>query len=103
MTADRRAALVETVARAIVTAAGYDPDEFMPGKEDDGSDAWPRWAEAIREATAAIDLIRAEVLGEAAKAAEGIKTVEIDGYDFQVDGPSQNTIAAAIRALKGDT
>ena len=40
-------------------------------------------------------------LEEAAKAAESISTVEIDGYDFQVDGPSQYTIVDAIRALKG--
>ena len=52
-------------------------------------------------ADAAIALIRAETLEEAVKAAESVKTVEIDGYDFQVDGPSQYTIAAAIRALKG--
>ena len=50
----------------------------------------------------AADLIRAETLEEAAKAAESIQTVEIDGHDFQVDGPSQYTIVDAIRALKED-
>ena len=49
---------------------------------------------------AAIALIRNETLEEAAKAAESVQTVEIDGYDFQVDGPSQYTIVDAIRALK---
>ena len=51
-------------------------------------------------ADAAAALIRAETLEEAAKAAESIKTVEIDGHDYQVDGPSQYVIVDAIRALK---
>ena len=46
------------------------------------------------------DAAIALVLEEAAKAAESVTTVEIDGYDFQVDGPSQYTIVDAIRALK---
>lgn len=47
------------------------------------------------------DAAIALALEKAAQAAESIQTVEIDGYDFQVDGPSQHTIADAIRALKG--
>jgi hypothetical protein len=59
-----------------------------------------RAASEIERLRAAMATIRAEVLEEAAKAAEGIKTVWIDGYAFHVDGPSKDTIAAAIRALK---
>lgn len=47
-----------------------------------------------------IALVRAETLEEAARVAESIKTVEIEGYAYQVDGPTQDTTAAAIRALK---
>lgn len=65
MTADR-AALVEKVADAIAKA-------------------WDEHGRVIDAATAAIDLIRAEVLEEAAKVAD-------------VYGPLS---AAAIRALKG--
>jgi hypothetical protein len=87
-----RAALVEKVARAMAE------EKLWPG-------VWERMPDQEREtfrpmAFAAIDLIRAETLEEAAKAAEGIKTVWIDGYAFHVDGPSKDTIAAAIRALK---
>jgi len=79
-----RAALVEKVADVMGLWLECDP-------------------EFCEEAAAnAIDLIRAEMLEEAAKAAEGIKTVWIDGYAFHVDGPSKDTIAAAIRALKED-
>ena len=46
------------------------------------------------------DAAIALVLEEAAKAAESVTTVEIDGYDFQVDGPSQYAIVDAIRAMK---
>lgn len=52
--------------------------------------------------TAALEAVVAMVLEEAARAAQRITTVEIDGYDFQVDGPSQHTIVDAIRALKED-
>jgi len=55
MTADRRAALVEKVARKLAADTC--------GKESE----WPLY---MRRATAAIDLIRAEVLEEAAKELE---------------------------------
>ena len=48
------------------------------------------------------DAAIALVLEEAAKVAESIKTVEIDGYAYQVDGPTQDATAAAIRALKDE-
>lgn len=75
---------------------------------DDGG--WPEWATlkpTLREIEMenndlAISIIRPAVLEEAAKVAESVQTVEIDGYDYQVDGPSQYTIADAIRALKED-
>jgi ribulose-5-phosphate 4-epimerase/fuculose-1-phosphate aldolase len=71
MTADR-AALVEKMADAIAKA-------------------WDEHGRVIDAATAAIDLIRAETLEEAARVAD---------EDNSVDG---DFIAAAIRALKGDT
>ena len=40
------------------------------------------------------------VLEEAARAAEAIQTVEIDGHNFQVDGSTMYAIVDAIRALK---
>jgi hypothetical protein len=82
MTADR-AALVEKVARAICKADGTEPDSLDPWM---GEHQHPAWEDYEEQATAAIDLIRAEVLEEAAKVAD-------------VYGPLS---AAAIRALKGD-
>jgi hypothetical protein len=89
MTADR-AALVERVARAmcasveartsdvnVVKTLGYDSVQAFIDA------AWPNYTP---EATTAIDLIRAEVLEEAANVAD-------------VYGPLS---AAAIRALKGE-
>ena len=72
MTADRRAALVERVADAFAKA-------------------WDDHGRVVDGAAAAIDLIRAEVLEEAAAEVERI--MYLDGHP----------IAAAIRALKGGT
>lgn len=86
MTADERAALVEKVARKLAADTC--------GKESE----WPLY---MRRATAAIDLIRADVLEEAARVAEDVKRVNIDdGPDDYADGPTKVAIAAAIRALK---
>jgi hypothetical protein len=87
MTADRRAALVEKVARAMAERAG-------------ASYSW-EWYRNQGIANAAIDLIRADVLEEAARVAEDVKRVNIDdGPDDCADGPTKVAIAAAIRALK---
>ena len=72
MTADRRAALVEAVCDAM-----HEADPFYVSYD---------------HATAAIDLIRAEVLEEAAKVA--------DRYEIPLCETSASHIAAAIRALK---
>jgi len=78
MTADRRAALVEKVARAMAERAG-------------ASYSW-EWYRNQGIATAAIDLIRADVLEEAARVA--------DRYEIPLCETSASHIAAAIRALK---
>ena len=85
MTADeRRAAMVEKVARAQYEAfnegEGIPWDDFTSPEKD----LWRK------EANAAIDLIRADTLEEAAKRYE-------EGDDWDVFGAA----AAAIRALKG--
>lgn len=82
MTADRRAALVEAVAQAI-------------------SNAWDSEQRIFEAAEAAIDLIRAEVLEEAARVAEyrcGASEWSAEtnsGYEC-----AAREIAADIRALK---
>ena len=77
MTPDERAALVEKAARAMAERAG-------------ASYSW-EWYRNQGIATAAIDLIRAEVLEEAAR--------ELDRWgDIYGDNA-----ARAIRALKGDS
>ena len=107
MTADR-AALVERVARAmcasveartsdvnVVKTLGYDSVQAFIDA------AWPNYTP---EAKVAIDLIRAEALEEAAKCAEyrcGSPEWSNDtnsGYEC-----AAKEIAAAIRALKGDS
>jgi len=75
MTADRRAALLEKVARKLAADTC--------GKESE----WPLY---MRRATAAIDLIRAEVLEEAAR------VIENNCHDDMTRAEE----AAAIRALK---
>lgn len=83
MTADRRAALVERVARVLA--------EYYTSKEwwDINQGSKGVWRNI---ATAAIDLIRAEVLEEAAQIA--------DRYEIPMAETSASHIAAAIRALK---
>ncbi len=76
MTADRRAALVEKVARAMAERAG-------------ASYSW-EWYRNQGIATAAIDFIRADVLEEAAR------VIENDCHDDMTRAEE----AAAIRALK---
>ena len=75
-----RAALVEKVARKLAADTC--------GKESE----WPLY---MRRATAAIDLIRAEVLEEAARVA--------DQFESDADPDAGSVLAAAIRALKGGT
>jgi hypothetical protein len=78
MTADRRAALEKAVCDAM-----HDADQFYVSYD---------------QAIAAIDLIRAEVLEEAARVAEKTNTVLLrDGTFFS------ERVATAIRALKGDS
>jgi hypothetical protein len=86
MTADRRAALVERVAKAMWD--GYDKPFATPLYH-------ARRTEAIRLATAAVSLIRAEVLEESAQVA--------DRYEIPLCETAASHIAAAIRALKGGT
>ena len=91
MTADPRAALVEAVAQAI-------------------SNAWDSEQRIFAAADAAIDLIRAEVLEEAARVADSYHRVVETKRDLFEDGNVTVTkghsladprkIAAAIRALK---
>jgi len=78
MTPDERAALVEKAARAMAERAG-------------ASYSW-EWYRNQGIATAAIDLIRADVLEEAARVA--------DRYEIPLCETSASHIAAAIRALK---
>ena len=72
MTADRRAALVEAVAQAI-------------------SNAWDSEQRIFAAAEAAIDLIRAEVLEEAAE-----QCMRLRGWNLET---ANKEFAAAIRAL----
>jgi len=85
MTADR-AALVEKVAIALTNADGAPiPDNFYSGSHPIVSD----WAAFL--ATAALDIIRNEVLEEAAR--------EFDQFGY--DPFTASSVATAIRALKG--
>ena len=102
MTADRRAALVRMVCRAICQAENGPCDEPICVAEN-GCTFWTPHAEA------AIDLIRAEVLEEAAELVEQHTPRYGDG-DFHghlVRRMAYDSIglpyAAAIRALKGTT
>jgi hypothetical protein len=61
---DSRAALVEKVARAICKADGTEPDSLDPWM---GEHQHPAWEDYEEQATAAIDIIRAEVLEDAAE------------------------------------
>ena len=98
MTADERAALVEKVARAICKEYGREPDSLDPWM---GEHQHPAWEDYEDQATAAIALIRAEVLEEAARVAEyrcGASEWSAEtnsGYEC-----AAKEIAAAIRALK---
>lgn len=96
MTADR-AALVEKVACAIYEA-----------KAPDGKAKWELPWDTLREstkahwrmdATAAIDLIRAEVLEEAAQVADAMPVLH-QVTPKHVRGNTPQHVAAAIRALK---
>ena len=83
MTADRRAALVEAVAQAI-------------------SNAWDSEQRIFEAAEAAIDLIRAETLEEAAKVADAFPAFTHGNLAIapeRVAGQVAGEIAAAIRAL----
>lgn len=79
-----RAALVERVARQM-----YDELEGPIADQDYGRQC-RQWERCVKMATAAIDLIRVEVLEEAALRAEDFLGEAWEGYE----------IAAAIRALK---
>jgi hypothetical protein len=100
MTADRRAALVEKVARLMCEQRGQHPDSVCYRlKIDGGHETIRRWMNYTNDATAAIDLIRAEVLEEAAKAVEA----EIDeAYTMEdrAKNAARRYAATAIRALK---
>ena len=87
MTADR-AALVEKVARALC-AASYSHIELSTDPFEPDRDHWEMLA------TAAIDLLRAEVLEEAARVA--LRRTELQDDQEMAVGED---IAAAIRALK---
>jgi hypothetical protein len=106
MTADR-AALVERVARLMCEQRGQHPDSVCYRlKIDGGHETIRRWMNYTKNATAAIDLIRAETLEEAARVADGENGhYEETGSvptDFMNAGRNDAavTIAAAIRALK---
>lgn len=96
MTADRRAALVEKMCVAVATA--WDNEQRM----QDGMSA---------ALDLAIDLIRADVLEEAARVADALEdslaTEWREGRkcDSHLEGKSDGAgkVAAAIRALKGGT
>lgn len=64
--AERRAALVEKVARAICLRNGIDPDDALPEEIREGNGPWPYWEMFIGDATAAITV----ALEEAAKVVE---------------------------------
>ena len=93
-----RAALVEKVARLLCDWDGYDTDEMQT--MSDGT-TYVMWQSYSSKATAAIDLIRAETLEDAARLAEyrcGSPEWSNDtnsGYEC-----AAKEIAAAIRALK---
>jgi hypothetical protein len=87
MTADRRAALVEKVARLLCDWDGYDTDEMQT--MSDGT-TYVMWQSYSNKATAAVSLIRAEVLEEAAR------VIENNCHDDMTRAEE----AAAIRALK---
>ena len=78
-----RAALVEKVGRALAENAYAQTGITLTDPYTSDADYWNS------QAAAAIDLIRAEVLEEAAQVVEGLVGDELG-------------IAAAIRALKGD-
>jgi hypothetical protein len=93
MTADRRAALVENVARAIALSEKFDWDNEDLAEFRDSF---------RRNAIAVIDIIRAEVLEEAARVAEMTpQQFVVVGMRCEVVDNSK-TIAAAIRNLKGE-
>lgn len=84
--------LRERVARAICKEDGREPDSLDPWM---GEHQHPAWEDYEDQATAAIALIRAEVLEEAAKA--------IDEMPLSYPGNAAETAlecADAIRALK---
>ena len=87
MTADRRAALVEKVAKSLWSL------QYLTPYETDANSSAKIEFRAIAEGL--IDLIRAEVLEEAANVA--------DRYEIPLCETSASHIAAAIRALKGGT
>lgn len=99
MTAEERAALVERVARAICKAEGDDPDSLDPWMEPEHQ--FPAWEHYEGHATAAIDLIRAETLEEAASVAE----FRVGATEWSAETNSgyecaAREIAADIRAMK---
>ncbi len=99
MTADR-AALVERVARLMCWQRGQHPDSVCYRlKIDGGHETIRRWMNYTEDATAAIDLIRAEVLEEAAKKCESELVGSFDQYSQGYNDGCKES-AAAIRALK---
>jgi hypothetical protein len=94
MTADRRAALVEKVAKSLWSL------QYLTPYETDANSSAKIEFRAIAEGL--IDLNRAEVLEEAARVVEA----EIDeAYTMEdrAKNAARRYAAAAIRALKGDT
>lgn len=83
---NRRAALVERVARVLADGQG----EHQEGV----------WSLYAKDATAAIDLIRNEVLEEAVRVVEGEITGPWSDED-RAKNAARRYDAAAIRALKG--
>jgi hypothetical protein len=66
MTVDRRAALVERVARLMCEQRGQHPDSVCYLlKIDGGHETIRRWMNYTNDATALLSLIRAETLDEA--------------------------------------
>ena len=110
MTADRRAALVEKVTKLLVGREGesmWDASCWKPGANlmNAQIELWLCRAEYEERAAAAIDLIRAEVLEEAARVADDYEGKGMDGgYDSHLGDAfrTRREIAAAIRSLKGD-
>jgi len=101
MTSDRRAALVERVARLMCEQRGQHPDSVCYLlKIDGGHETIRRWMNYTNDATAAIDLIRTDVLEEAARVADS--TTAFDDNLQQSAGcwTTGQRIAAAIRAIK---